>query len=364
MKNKLPLAILVFCCGALVAQTKPAAKPNTTKPAQAPTTKSAPSSAPAAASATPAAQVTAPGANVDPKATVITVTGLCAPGAPPTDCTRSISKDEFEKLLSALSPNIPAAQHRSIAGLYVQLLAMANQGEKLGADKDPSFEERMKLERLRLLAQTAERKMQESTKPSDEELQTFYTENSSKFEQLALRRITVPKTVGKGAAPVDTKTLVEQIQKRAAAGEDPDKLQSEVWVTTKATGAPPSTSQGLKRRGMMDPRHEAQIVQLKAGEVSSVIEDGQSYYIYKVDSRRTIPFKEVEKDIAEFEQQQRFQEKMRQTMAGVKADLNEAYFGPPPPPPTPSQAVPGKPQAQQPPANPQTPPPATPSAPK
>ncbi len=222
----------------------------------------------------------------------------------------------------------------------------------------------MKLERLRLLAQTAERKMQESTKPSDEELQTFYTENSSKFEQLALRRITVPKTVGKGAAPVDTKTLVEQIQKRAAAGEDPDKLQSEVWVTTKATGAPPSTSQGLKRRGMMDPRHEAQIVQLKAGEVSSVIEDGQSYYIYKVDSRRTIPFKEVEKDIAEFEQQQRFQEKMRQTMAGVKADLNEAYFGPPPPPPTPSQAVPGKPQAQQPPANPQTPPPATPSAPK
>ncbi len=326
MKIILSIIAAALCCTAAISQASPPQK-SAMKPT---TSTTAPGAAPAsqATKAPAAAAEQAPGAALDPAATVITLTGLCGSGAQQSNCTRSISRADFEKLLTAISPNIPPGQRRSIAGLYAQLLAMASEGEKLGVDKDPTFEENLKLQRLRLLAQGAEKRMQADTKPTEQQIEAFYKENAARFEQVGLRRITVPKTIAGQSKPDETKALAQKIQQRAATGEDTDKLQAEVWLTTKATGAPPSTSQGLKRRGMMDPRHESQILQLKAGEVTPLIEDAQSFYIYKVDSKRTIPLKEVEQDISGSLQREYFQEKLQQVISSVKADLNEAYFGP------------------------------------
>ncbi|MCU1307483.1 MAG: peptidylprolyl isomerase [Acidobacteriaceae bacterium] len=215
-----------------------------------------------------------------------------------------------------------------MATLYVQLLSAANEGKKLGVDKDPLFQEQRRLEELKMLAQATEKKMFESNKPTQQEVESFYTENTDKFEELSLRRIMVPKSTDKDAKPEQAKQLADNIHQRAVAGEDPDKLEADAFLATKAPGAPPSTSLGWKRHGAMDPRHEPQIVALKSGQVSEVLEDGQGYYIYKVDSKRMVPLATVAKDIENVLQSQRTQQTVKQVFDRTKPQLNDAYFGP------------------------------------
>lgn len=312
--------------------------PATPRKTQTATPKTAAPKAQTPAQTTPAA---AEGKGTD---TVITINGLCAQGTSGANCPpRTISQAEFEKVVQVINPNLPKDSRRQVAGLYIQLLVMADQGQKLGADKDPTFEERMRLERLRLLAQAAERKLQEGTKPVEQDVETFYAENANRFEELAIRRVMVPKAIDGQAKPEETKQLAEQLRQRALQGEEFDKLQAEAFVSTKAPGAPPSTSLGWKRRGAMDMRHEDKVVALRAGQVSELLDDNQYWYFYRIDSKRMIPMATAQKDIENALQQQRMETRIRQVLGGIKPDLSEAYFGPP-------QAPQQQNQQQQPPA--------------
>jgi parvulin-like peptidyl-prolyl isomerase len=310
-------AALILVSTVATAQTTPA-KPKATTPAKA-----------AGAPSTPAQTAPAAAApNVAATDTVITVPGLCPPNTPPESCSTKISRADFEQVISVVNPNLPKEQRRQVATLYVQLLSAANEGKKLGVDKDPLFQEQRRLEDLKMLAQAAEKKMFENNKPTQQDVESFYTENTDKFEELSLRRIMIPKATDKDAKPEQAKQLADKIHERAVAGEDPDKLEADAYLATKAPGAPPSTSLGWKRPGAMDPRHEPQIVALKSGQVSEVLEDGQGYYIYKVDSKRMVPLATVAKDIENVLQTQRTQQTAKQIFDRTKPQLSDAYFGP------------------------------------
>lgn len=342
MKIRQPLVMLAL--SALVAaQSAAPAKPKSQAPAPK-TTKTAPATAPATTAAPQSKPAAAPAAEPTPETVVITINGVCPAATPAENCKRTITRAEFDGVVAAVNPNLPTEERRRLAAQYVQLVTLANEAEKQGLDKEPIFAERMRLERLRLLAQSAQVKLQDTSKPSEQEVENFYAENSNRFEEFSLRRIVIPKTIGGEAKVVETKALADKILARAGAGEDPDKLEAEVYATAKVPGAPPATSLGWKRRGAMDPRHEPQIVALKAGQLSAVIEDAQSYYIYKVDAKRIIPLATVKDDIERGLAGQATENKVRAVLSNIRVDLNEAYFGPPPPP------VP--PQAQQPPAAP------------
>lgn len=331
-------SIMAFAQTAAPQKTQPApTKPARTTPAPASTQK------PVQQTVTPPTGQAKPVAQPAPGEVIITIGGVCPTGTPTESCKRTVTKDEFEKVVNAVNPGMPTESRRQMAGLYVQLLTMANEAEKLGLDKDPAFEERMRLERLRVLAQATEKRLQEGAKPSDQEVENFYAENSNRFEEYSLRRIVVPKTISGEAKPVETKALADKIRDRATAGEDTDKLEAEVFATVKAPGAPPLTSLGWKRRGGMDPRHEPQILPLKAGQLTGVLEDAQSYYIYKVDSKRIIPLATIKDDIERGLSGQSTENKIRALLGSIRVDMNEAYFGPPPAAAAPAQPPPAVP---------------------
>lgn len=328
MKINQPLVMLAL--SALVAaQSAAPAKPKSQVPATK-TTKTAPAPAPAPTAAPQSKPAAGPAAEPTPESVVITINGVCPAATPAENCKRTITRAEFDRVLAAVNPNLPMEERRRLAAQYVQLVTLANEAEKQGLDKEPVFAERMRIERLRLLAQTTQAKLQETSKPSEQDIETFYADNSSRFEEFSLRRIVIPKTIGGEAKVAETKALADKILTRAGAGEDPDKLEAEVYATAKVPGAPPSTSLGWKRRGAMDPRHEPQIVALKAGQLSAVIEDAQSYYIYKVDAKRIIPLATVKDDIERGLAGQATENKVRALLGNIRVDMNEAYFGPPP----------------------------------
>jgi hypothetical protein len=316
-----------FVSLSLLIWAQTATKPQTS--AQKPATK-----APAPATSKPAATTSAapakPAGVAGTDEIVATISGLCPAATPTENCKRIITRSEFENLLKVVAPDLPIENRRNVAAQYIQLLTLSNEAEKQGMDKDPSFGERMRLERMRVLAQIFERKLQETSKPAEQDVENFYAENSARFEEFNLRRIVVPKTVGGEAKVEEMKTLAEKIRARAGAGEDPDKLEAEAYAAAKMPGAPPTTALGWKRRGAMDPRHEPQIVQMKAGQLSEVIEDAQSYYIYKVDAKRIIPLATIKEDLERGLSGQIAENKARALLGGIKVELNEAYFGPTP----------------------------------
>jgi parvulin-like peptidyl-prolyl isomerase len=292
--------------------------------------------------------------NVPADAPVITINGVCdvspngqakpaprpatqakaagsAPSAAHTDCKTQITRAEFEKLLKTVASGAPPSARRQVAARYVQFLTAANEGVKLGVDKDPDFSEQLALMRLQLLAQDAERRLQtEASNVSDADIKAYYDQNPSAFEEVTLTRIFVPRSSGDPASAqpaADSKAIADNARQQLAGGGDPEKIQKAVFEQLKNTTEPPSTKFGAKRRGTLPPAHEQKIFSLKQGEVSDVVQDSIGYVVYRVDAKQQVPFEQAKEQVKQRITQQRIEDARQKIMGGSKADYNDAYFG-------------------------------------
>ena len=245
-----------------------------------------------------------------------------------TDCTTSFTKADFDRIIAAVNPEIKSEQRRALASEFVQVYALANEGRKAGIDKDPVFAQRMQLEEMKSLAAAYSELVRKQLKPTDAELDTYYVENRDRFEEMQLRAVILPKTIGKESKPAETKAIAERLQSRAAAGEDLDKLQTEGTLAVKFEGAAPNTDLGWRGRGRLGP-FEKQITALKAGQVSPVLEDNDRWYIFKVTSKRLVPLTTVKVDIENTIVNERFNSGLLKLLQGVHVDLEPKYFGAP-----------------------------------
>jgi peptidyl-prolyl cis-trans isomerase C len=289
---------------------------------------------------TPPAKTAAPPGQAKPtpapsEPAVATITGTC-PVAGKTDCAKALSKTEFDRIITAVNPEIKEGQRRALASEYVQVYALANEARKAGIDKDPVFAQRMQLEEMKTLATAYTELIRKQLKPTDTEIETYYAENRDRFEELQLRAVILPKTIGKEAKPAETKAIADQLQARAAAGEEMDKLQTEGTLAVKSEGAAPNTDLGWRGRGRLGP-FEKSITGLRAGQVSNVLEDNERWYIFKVTSKRLVPLANVKNDIETAIVNERFNAGLAKLLQGVHVDLDPKYFGAPPAEPSAAQ---------------------------
>ena len=316
---------------------------------------------------------------VAPDTVVITIKGLCSTSAPKATsktaghaaaakpCETVVTKKQLDLVIETVRPNLPPAQRRMLAQQYVELLAVADAATKAGVEKEPKVQEQMRLQKLQILATDYSRQMQQKDAEVPEtDIQKYYKENASKFEEAKLVRIYVPMVTSEEGKPPDaaaTKALAEKIQQRAASGEDFDKLQKEVFTAAGNKGTPPSVDMGERRRGTLPPKQEETVFSLKGGEVSPAIEEASGFYIYKAVSKDQVPLDKVHDEIKAALAREHFRESMEKLRSGVQATYNEAYFSSPAPP-TPASAPTGssEPAPQAPAATPVQPAPAAPAA--
>jgi hypothetical protein len=324
----------------------------TPKPSPAPQERAGQSSS--AAKATEGTPQEAEAPKVAPDAPVITIKGLCnqsAAKAPALECRTIITRAEFEKIVEAVQPNMPARLRRQFATRYANALAMSMKAEEMGLDKGPGYEERMRLARIQVLSGELNKSMQEkASQITDKEIEDYYKNNSDKFEQVETSRIYVPKTQQPPAEEDKDKKLSEEEQQkrtqaseqamkkeadklraRAAAGEDFIKLQEEAYEVAGLKSSAPNTSMGKIRRNML-PASQASVMELKAGEVSAVISDQSGYFIYKLISKETMPLDQAREEIRGTLRSQRLQDEMKAVQESATPTLDEAYFGPEMPP--------------------------------
>jgi hypothetical protein len=329
----------------------------------APPPPSAPSSGtptpPAAAPAGPAANPSA----VAPDQAVITLPGSCDAKAggpkPGTGCVNSVTKDQFEKLTTALKPDLTAEQKRNFAQHYGTLLVFSNAGRALGLENDPKYQLIMQFAANQILVDVVrEHYTNEYAHPTDQQIDDYYKQNAKKFAEAKLQRVIVPRSQAAGdkAKPTDAEeqAYADQIRQKWTSGSDPAKLQTEAFEHAGIKATAPDVNFGDKRPGSLPPAHEG-VFELKAGEISQAYADPSGFYLYKVVSTREVPLTEVKDSIAKTLSQQELKDKLESINASVTPVLNETYFGPAAPPP-PAGAM-GGPRSMPSGAAPQAPPP-------
>jgi hypothetical protein len=262
-----------------------------------------------------------------------------------------VTKKQLDLIVEAVRPNLPPPQRRMLAQQYVELLTIANAASKAGVEKEPDVQEKVRLSKLQILASSYSREMQQKeAEVPDSEIQKYYKENASKYEEAKLLRIYVPMVTSEEGKPPDiaaSKALAEKIQQRAASGEDFDKLQKEAFTAAGNKGTPPSVDMGERRRGTLPPKQEEAVFSLKAGEISPALEEPSGFYVYKVVSKDQVPLDKVHDEIKGTLARERFREDMDKLRSSVQTTYNEAYFSSPAPPTAgaPSETPPSAPPA-------------------
>jgi hypothetical protein len=294
--------------------------------------------------------------DVPADAVVIEIHGLCPAGdasqTKPDSCLTTITRAQFDTMLSALGVNnrtTSVAAMRSLAESYVQLMAMAAAAEKAGVDKEPRFNELMKVVRVRTLADVYRRSLEEKFgNPSDDDVAAYYNNNKDKFEELRLDRVFVPRVNPRllPAQQLDfarkAARVAEEMRVRAINGEDIAKLQNEASKVL-GVSAPATTDIGAKRRGSLPPAIEKDVFALKGGEVTRLEIEPSGYNFYKLRSRDTMPLQLAKNEIVRELSRKNMEAAMKSATGNVHADLNEKFFRPQPPqgaqPRTPTQMV-------------------------
>jgi PPIC-type PPIASE domain len=376
-----------------------------------------------------AAKAPAPAAEVAESAVVLTIKGVCpaTPGTAaasktgtgktsaastrkPANCKTDITRAQFEKIAASVSPapTITPQLKRQLVGALPRIMAMSEAAKAKGLDKSPRVLERLKLDKMQVLATELQRTVQEEAdKVPPAKIAEYYKNNPEAYEQFSLDRLFVPRfkqaepdkdqpkepeklteeqQKAKDAAEQakreqgeqDLNKLADSLRERAAAGEDFAKLQKEAFDAAGTKVANPTVNLAKVRRTGLPPAHAA-VFDLKVGEVSAVINDNGGHYIYKVVSKEVLPLdSQIETEIHNRLKTERLKEMMDKYTNSFQAMPNEAYFGPagpegpggrppqlPPHIPRPQAAPPTtQPQGAAPPANPpaQQPPAAEPQA--
>jgi parvulin-like peptidyl-prolyl isomerase len=384
------MALAISCVLSCASYAQdPAAKPQQAAPPASTASSQSPAPANVGAAQAPAATPTpaapqVPPANTAPSTSlvpmtepVLTLKGACQPkagaNAPPEGCVSSMTREQFEKLVKALTPPdrppMPPDVMRNFATQYAKLLTFSDAARGMGLENDPRVLQIMQFARNQILTEALNQHItEEYSHPTDQQIEDYYKENSKKYVEVTLQRIIIPRQQASADKPkpseADEKAYADQIQARWVAGEDPEKLEKEATEHSGMTTPPANINVGPRRPGTLPEAHEA-VFDMKPGQVSQTFSDPASFYIYKVVSVRTIPLSEAKTSITTTLQRQLVSDKIQQIQSSVTPVLNDAYFGPEKPevPPTPRvinprRGTPPPPGAgAPPPPNPGTPPP-------
>lgn len=328
----------LFLAVLLAIATPPVQTPSTTKGTSPALTAKAPAVAPAkkmSGSAAAAKKTTSTA--VSPSEPVITIHGLCdkqPAGKTDAACTTVVTRQQFDVVVNALNaigPSLLPVQRRGVAEGYAATLLNYETAKKAGVERDPRFAEVMRLARMRAMSDMYSALQQEKArKISQQEIQSYYAENIAKFEELTLRRITLPRYNSANLKDEEfaarASKVANDIHDRAAKGEDLDNLQKEAFDALGIKN-PPSTRMAVVRRGVYAPDQEKQLFALKPGEVTGIIEQPSALIIFKLEGRET-PSLEKSKDEIVRTLTKRNLEKQEQTRnSSVQIDYNEQYLG-------------------------------------
>jgi PPIC-type PPIASE domain len=281
-----------------------------------------------------AAPATAKAPEVPPDTPVVTLKGVCKEPQAKGACQTVITREDLDRYIASSGPEGSGARGR-LAVQYARTQAFSALAEQQGLDKNPVLAKelaaQLKLARSRILA-TAFLQSQQAkqiTATTEIEIQKFYELHRDQYEQVQVRRLAVPVVAPtEDGRPLDrlaVKTEMEEIQKRAVAGEDLNQLQLDAYKHLHIQAAPPPLNVLTWRRGSVQG-DEAKAFDLKPGEITSVLDLPAAFAVIRVESKDAAPLESVRQEIDAGLRRLRMQNQLSKFTKEVSAEFNLQYL--------------------------------------
>jgi hypothetical protein len=188
----------------------------------------------------------------------------------------------------------------------------------------------MKLLRSRILASAYMQGLQAQVPPvTDEEVQKYYDAHVDQYDQVKVIRLSIPfaapNETGRHLDPLAVKAEMDELRARALAGENFAELQKQAYQDLHIQATPPPMIETPLRRGGVQG-DELKVFDLKAGEISPVLNLPASLAIMKVQSRDTTLIEPVRKDIASMLRRDRIQAALAKAGKSITTQFNTDYL--------------------------------------
>jgi hypothetical protein len=265
---------------------------------------------------------------------VVTLKGVCKERQPKSACETVITREDLDKFTEAFAPDAAHAARGRAAIQYAGTLAFSSLAEQQGLDKNPvlakELDLQLKIVRARFLASVYLHNLQKQPASiAEAEIQKYYSEHRAQFEQVQVRRLSVPFEVPtEGGRPLDhsaVKAELEDLRKRAVAGEDFNLLQQDAFKHLHILASPPavavSTAQRLAVQG-----DEAKALDLNVGEISAVLDLPAAFAIIKIESKDPVPVQYVHQEIEATLRAEHLKSEVNKLAGKISAQFNLKYL--------------------------------------
>jgi PPIC-type PPIASE domain len=255
-------------------------------------------------------------------------------------CETVVTRAQYEKLAGVVAPKQEPPATVQLAHFYATQMVYAEKARELGLDKQPRFEEVLKFTYLQVLARAFTNEMQQKANAkADAEFDQYFKQHPEEFELASVLQISVPKQklepapdqagatpapkVDNAPDPAALKAEADKIRARAIAGEDFEKLETEVYTFAGDPDSAPDTDMGAHTRADLG-EFGNDIFALPPGQVSQVLSGTEAWHIFKLVSKETMSPEDGKKRIAA----KFMKETMESVNHAVNPQFNDAYFGP------------------------------------
>jgi len=271
---------------------------------------------------------------VAPTTPVVTLKGVCKDRQPKSACETVITREDLDRYAEAFAPDAAQTARGREAAQYAGAMMFSSLAEQQGLDKNPALakelELQLKIVRMRFLAAIYLRNLQKQTTGiAESDIQKYYGEHRSQFEQVQVRRLSVPFVVPtEDGRPLDhaaVKAELEELRKRAVAGEDLNQLQQEAYKHLHIQATPPAvvvtTVQRLTVQG-----DDAKALELNPGEVSGVLDSAAAFAIVKIESKDPVPVQYVRQEIEATLRAERLKSEIDKLAGKISPQFNLQYL--------------------------------------
>lgn len=270
------------------------------------------------------------GPELPESAIVVTLDGLCEKPSAAGACKTEVTKKQVDEIAAAVSPDSPPAAKQRLALVLAQLLVMSHAAEKAGVPERPDAQAALRFTRMNVLAQMYVRDLQNQAKQVPAaEIEDYYKNHTASFEEAKFSRLFIPKNNPSDNKPIDEKTAKAEADKlrtqAAAAGSDFKKLQEQAYTDLGIKGTAPTTDMGMVRRENLPPE-QAKVFDLKPGQISDLMDLPGGYFLFKVESKSTLPLDSAKPEIERTLQGQKMHEKIDDVAKGVHVTFNPEFF--------------------------------------
>jgi hypothetical protein len=271
-----------------------------------------------------------PATDLPPASPVITIRHRCPDQAAAREshvCTITVTKQDFDDLVQALDPKMPASNRQSLASEYSRLLIMGAEARRRGIDESPELQTLLRFSNLQTLATRLIREISASPpQVQSHQIAEYFRDHVRDYREVSLSRILVPvQQAASSHGGMSTAMRAEAVRARAKNGEDFAALQREIGVAT--SGTPEQKVRIGPLPCMSLPEVHRPVCDLEPGEISQALPNSYGYSIYRLESRRSRAFDEVRDEIRGLLERRLLEQEIEKVRTPLSVNLDERYFG-------------------------------------